>query len=170
MPAPIDPSILPPAVLTKAATDMKRVLSEEPELGDFGFGVFDARKKTVEQRQAEMTQERNDIQQPSALAAFVATRIWLRQFNKIKTLNRTGTSYGLKHVAECDVGYITNGVFIAAAFAEGFRVARVGNSPNAWLNISKTAWGRGWRRGDQETFFDKSYAQQLAETQSHDKP
>jgi hypothetical protein len=154
--------------LTKAAADMKRVLSGVSELGDFGFGVFDARKKTVEQRQAELMQERDDIQQPSALAAFVATRIWLRQFSKIKTLNRAGSSYGLKHVAECDVGYITNGVFIAAAIAEGFRVSRIDNSPNAWLNISKAAWGRGWRRGDQETFFDKSYAQRLAAARRHD--
>jgi hypothetical protein len=168
MSPPIDPSTLPPAVLTKAANDMKRVLAQAPELGDFGFGVFDDRKKTVEQRQAELMQERDDIQHPSALAAFAATRIWLSQFRKIKTLNKPGTSYGLKHAAECDVGYITNGVFIAAAIAEGFRVSRVGFTPNAYLNISKAAWGRGWRRGDQETFFDKPYAQRLAEARSHD--
>jgi hypothetical protein len=80
-----------------------------------------------------------------ALAAFVVTRAWLRQHNKLKTINKSGTSYGLKHSAEHDIGYITNGVFIAAAVAEGFRVVRVGDTPNAWLNISTTAWkGHGF--------------------------
>jgi hypothetical protein len=42
---------------------------------------------------------------------------------------------------ERDIDYVTNGVFIAAAIAEGFSVQRIGNSPNAWLNISSAAWG-----------------------------
>ena len=66
--------------------------------------------------------------------------MWLRGQTKRKTLNKSGTSYGLKHVAERDVGYITNGVFIAAAVAEGFRVVRIRETPNAWLNISMAAW------------------------------
>jgi hypothetical protein len=91
-------------------------------------------------------------------------RVWLRQFNKTKTLNkRSGTSYGLKHVAEEDIGYITNGVFIAAAIAEGFRVKRCSdNSPNGRLNISKAARGRGWRSGSQSSSFDKPYEERLA--------
>jgi hypothetical protein len=66
---------------------------------------------------------------------------WLGRQKMIKTINRTGTSYGLKHVAERDIGYLTNGIFIAAAHACGYRVVRVGDSPNAWLNISQAAWG-----------------------------
>jgi len=55
---------------------------------------------------------------------------------------KKGGSHGLKHVAEKNVGYITNGVFIAAAIAEGFRAVRIGETPNAWFNISTTAWKR----------------------------
>jgi hypothetical protein len=67
------------------------------------------------------------------LAAFTAARAWLRQFSKLKRVNQRGTSYG----------YITNGVFIAAAIAEGYRVRRTrGGSPNAWFNISTKAWAR----------------------------
>jgi hypothetical protein len=73
-----------------------------------------------------------------AVANLLAARMWPNRFAKIKALNQTGTSYGLKHVAERDVGYLTNGAFIA----EGFAVRRVGDSPNAVFNISTKAWRR----------------------------
>jgi hypothetical protein len=42
---------------------------------------------------------------------------------------------------ERDIDYVTNGVFIAAAIAEGFCVRRIsGNNPNARFNISSAAW------------------------------
>jgi len=152
MPAPIDPQTIPPAILTEAAQDMMRVLERQPLLGASGF-----------EPSADLERNRQEIRSPKCLAAFLATRIWLHQFRKIKTFNKTGTSYGLKHAAECDIGYITNGVFIAAAVAEGFQVSQVRSTRNALINISKAAWGRGWRRGDQDSFFDKPYAQRLAD-------
>jgi hypothetical protein len=131
---------LTPAELASAAIDMDRVLEREPQLGDFGFGVF---AKTREERAADLLRNRDLIREPRSLAQFMAARGWLSQFGKIKALNRRGTSYGLKHCAEDDVGYATNGVFIAAAIAEGFTVRRAGaygDSPNAWCNISTEAW------------------------------
>jgi hypothetical protein len=42
-----------------------------------------------------------------------------------------------EHIAAHDIGYVTNGVFIA----EGFNVRRINDSnPNAWFNISSAAW------------------------------
>lgn len=59
-----------------------------------------------------------------------------------KTLNRKVTSYGLKHAAEramrgLGVGdpYVSNGAFIAAAIALGFRVEQIQGTPNAFLNL-----------------------------------
>ena len=46
-------------------------------------------------------------------------------------------------VAEREIGYITNGVFIAAAIAEGFVVRRVKGTPNARIGISRAAWRGG---------------------------
>jgi hypothetical protein len=138
---PADPKILSPEILAEAAAEMERVLDREPHLGDFGFDVWDRRKTSLEMA-AELARQRDDILSSASLAAFIATRAWLRRHNKRKTINKSGTSYGLKHIAERDVGYITNGVFIAAAVAEGFRVVRDGDGPNAWLNISETAWNR----------------------------
>jgi hypothetical protein len=120
---------LTPDELASAAIDMDRVLEREPQLGDFGFGVYDPRSKTPEERAADLRRNRDLIREPRSLAQFMAARGWLRQFSRLKASNRRGTSYGLKHFAEDDIGYVTNGVFIAAAIAEGFTVRRAG--PNA---------------------------------------
>jgi hypothetical protein len=141
-PPPADPAKIAPDVLAAALEDMRRILDREPQLGDFGFGVYDERGKTAAERQTELEHQRTLISEPRSLAALIAARSWLRQFRKIKALNNRGTSYGLKHVAEHDIGYLTNGVFIAAALAEGFDVKRENRSPNAVLNISSAAWSQ----------------------------
>lgn len=125
--------------IEEAKVDMTAVLEREPQLGDFGFGVYDSRNKTPEQLEAKLRKEREEILLPRSLEQFAVAREWLRRFNKTKAVNqRRGTSYGLKHVAAHETGYVTNGVFIAAAIAEGFAIERVG--PNARLNISTKAW------------------------------
>jgi hypothetical protein len=137
---------LTPAELATAAIDMDRVLEREPQLGDGGFSTYE-RNKTSEDRAADLRRQRESTRAPRSLAQFVAARGWLRQFSKTEALNRRGTSYGLKHFAEDDIGYVTNGVFIAAAIAEGFTVRRTeSGSPNAWLNISTEAWRRTDRK------------------------
>jgi hypothetical protein len=139
-PVAADPQTLPPPVLDGALTVMKNILAEHPDLGNFGFGVFDSRHKTASQREAELAEEREVICQPRSLVAFIETRKWLRGKTKINKLNKKGSSYGLKHVVEREIGYITNGVFIAAAIAEDFNVKRIADSPDAWLNISSSVW------------------------------
>ena len=64
--------------------------------------------------------------------------MWISRFVKLKNINKTGSSYGLKHVAEREIGYITNGELIAAALMEGFNVQIEG--PNGYFNISQKAW------------------------------
>jgi hypothetical protein len=127
--------------LAAAAADMNRILSQHLQLTDHGFGTFiyPAAKEVLA---ANFKRDRETIRDARSIAAFIATRYWLADFPKIKTLNQKGTSYGLKHIAEEEIGYITNGVFIAAAIAEGFRVVRIDDSPNALLNISSKVWAR----------------------------
>ena len=112
---------LTPAELASAAIDMDRVLEREPQLSDNGFKQF-LRHQSRAERNAQFLKWREDMRHPNSLAQFMAARGWLRQFRKIKTLNRSRTSYSLKHCAEDDIGYATNGCFIAAAIAEGFTV------------------------------------------------
>lgn len=77
---------------------------------------------------------------PISIGQFTLARSWLATKKKTTGITKRGTSYGLKHVAEHDIGYVTNGIFIAAAIAEGFQVQRAGGSPSAWFNISVKAW------------------------------
>ena len=51
-----------PAELASAAIDMDRVLEREPQLGDFGFGVYDPRSKTPEERVDDLRRNREDIE------------------------------------------------------------------------------------------------------------
>ena len=57
----------------------------------------------------------------------------------------------MKHIAEDDIGYVTNGVFSADAIAEGFTVRRAEpGSLNAWFNISTEAWRHVERDRDEQ--------------------
>jgi hypothetical protein len=65
-------------------------------------------------------------------------RRWLALYvQPRKTINPRRSSYGLKHTVEDWAGdYITNGAFIAAAIAEGYRIDQIGGGPNAHFNMS----------------------------------
>jgi hypothetical protein len=54
-----------------------------------------------------------------------------------KTINRRHSSYGLKHLAEPEIGYVTNGAFIAAAVHCGFSFETYPDSPNVCFGISE---------------------------------
>ena len=124
----------PEDTIAAGAEAMGAVMAEYPDLTDFGFGV--SAEQTFDVERLKLTEDRS-------LSQFMRARQWLRKFPKTKTLNRrAGSSYGLKHVAAHSIGYVTNGVFIAAAAAEGFTIERITDSPNAWFNISTRAQGR----------------------------
>tara|TARA_R110000751_G_scaffold128534_3_gene230561 strand:+ start:947 stop:1348 length:402 start_codon:yes stop_codon:yes gene_type:complete len=63
---------------------------------------------------------------------------WLKQADRRVSINKSYSSYGLKHIAEKTAKgqYVSNGAFIAAAYFLGFTVKRIGSSPNARINIS----------------------------------
>ena len=63
---------------------------------------------------------------------------WLRSnVEPIKTINRRHSSYGLKHLAEkfSPNGYLSNGVFIAAAMIVGYPFKL--DPPNAMFGMSE---------------------------------
>jgi hypothetical protein len=115
---------------------LRAILDDHPELGDFGFGVFRGRSKSPEERAAELARKRDNLLSHGR-DGFERARRWLRDQPRTKLPNRRiGTSYGIKHTAEREIGYITNGQFIAAAIAEGYEIKRDGDGPNAYISIS----------------------------------
>ena len=63
---------------------------------------------------------------------------WLGKADRRESLNTAFSSYYLKHMAEKSAKgkYVSNGAFIAAAYFLGFEVRRIGDGPNAHINIS----------------------------------
>ncbi len=79
---------------------IEAVMSKEPNLTYFGFGVFDDRKKTPEQRATEFAEGRRSMLGAHAVDEFMRACEYLAQREKRATISKSGTSYGLKHKAE----------------------------------------------------------------------
>ena len=99
-------------------------------------------------------------------AEIALSREWLREFaSPTKTIRaRCGrSSYALKHAVERwtrqlhsqwrqidradrewtgNYHYVSNGAFIVAAIAEGYRVKRISDGPNAFFNLTCSAAAR----------------------------
>lgn len=116
---------------------IEAVIAKVPQLNDFGIGLFGGGKgKTAEQREVEFKQNQEDLL--NNVEVFERVCEWLARKEKIKSKNPHHTSYGLKHIAEQQIGtYVTNGVFIAAAIHCGFPYYLIPDSPNVQFGISE---------------------------------
>jgi hypothetical protein len=115
-----------------------------PGLNAFGIGSF--RGVPTSDRLSQMEADRQELLNDTDGCTRAAS--WLSEHEKLKTVGRGRSSYGLKHIASLKVGYLTNGAFIAAAVHLGFPWARLGSGPNVGIGISE----RSLRRtGEQET-------------------
>lgn len=114
-----------------AKDDLASIMEMYPTLNDFGFGVPLNTRNIY--RESYLRESRRSLQNSDQ--EFIKVCEWLSQIKITKAINTKHTSYGLKHIAEKEVGYITNGLFIAAAIHSGFRIEISG--PNARFNMSE---------------------------------
>jgi hypothetical protein len=122
--------------MATAIEAIRRAMARYPELTYVGFGLGALR---YDDRLAGIRAERDRMLTPAAIDEFQRAQRWLEQQPRTKNVNRrAGTSYGLKPEAEgAEGGYISNGMFIAAAIACGFKIEPVApESASAWLNMS----------------------------------
>lgn len=143
---------------------LRKVLDAHPELTQRGFdavwlGGRDELRKSKEEREVLFQERRREAYEDDWSAdQFELALIFLSRQKKIKSLNRQMGSYSLKHGAEnlsrsfglfTYLGnYVSNGMFLAAAYATGFTVRGVAfDSYNAYLNISiqTVKAARGWK-------------------------
>ena len=121
--------------------ELDAVLAGNPKLQGNGLAPFEAGGKP----------SRIDLGQVD-----LAIR-WLAHHGRRTTINSQRSSYELKHHAEKTapalrpnaVPYISNGAFIAAAIHLNYRVAQIGHTPNARINIS-------FKKGVQTTLLEKA--------------
>jgi hypothetical protein len=114
-------------------------MEQHPLLTSFGFGVFEAWRKTAGRRREELEQGRDELLRSEDRVLRV--RDWLlANIAPIKT--PTLGSYMMKHVVERATGeYLTNGDLIAAALMAGYPMSRP-HGPNAEFAMSKRDVGR----------------------------
>jgi hypothetical protein len=111
------------------ANDIQAVMKRIPQLTAFGIGTF---------KEGD-TAEFHRGQEELLASVEQCTKVceWLSRLDKQKTINTRRSSYGLKHLAERAVGYVANGVFIAAAVHCGFPYRLSPGSPNVCFGISE---------------------------------
>ncbi|AVI65855.1 hypothetical protein CKQ84_08140 [Shewanella sp. WE21] len=115
---------------------IQAVINQVPELTDFGISIYtNGRVLDKTQKKAEFDKSQSSLLGSSE--SFEKTVSWLKQIEEIKSFNLRRSSYGIKHLAERDIGYITNGVFIAAAIHSGFKYKINYDSPNVQFNMSE---------------------------------
>jgi hypothetical protein len=126
------------AALVAASEDERRlakVMLIHPELHAWGRGQHPgSRKRSPEERQADMGEARKALRDSVAAVAWVAD--WIADSMAIvKALNKRHSSYGLKHLAERHRGeYVSNGAFIAGAILVGLKYS---NDYSPCFNISE---------------------------------
>jgi hypothetical protein len=112
--------------------DIQTVLDNNPLLCDSGFTSHRERGRSAEESKRMFDQRRNEllnsVDECNRCCEWITANL-----QPVKT--PTTESYHLKHVAEKDIGYITNGLFIVAALLCGLTVKRY--SINAGVGVSK---------------------------------
>ena len=85
-----------------------------PGLNDYGIGLYssDQEKPLSEQEEIKASNVERLL---NSTEEFEKACTWIREnLTATNSFNSKRSSYGLKHIAEIEIEYITNGVFIAA--------------------------------------------------------
>ncbi len=115
-------------------------LNKIPQLNDFGIGSFGS-NRNLPKAERDAIFEKNRKVLRKSVEPVTETINWLQlNIKPIKSLNSNRSSYGIKHIAEKDLGYITNGVFIAAAIIAGYPYKIVFDSPNVSFGMSEKSF------------------------------
>lgn len=115
--------------------DIRKIMDEHPLLNEFGIGTYEPQRQTPAQRAAELADGRARLLESEDACTKCCE--WLSRIERTKSAKKGRGSYGLKHVAEPEIGYVTNGAFIAAAIHCGFPYKMMPHSPNVLFAMSK---------------------------------
>lgn len=118
--------------------DIAAVMSRVPMLNDFGVGIGISGIN----EDGDIEHLRESLLNSSSQCTKICE--WLRGKQKRKSVNKSMSSYGLKHLVEDAIGeYVTNGQFIAAAIHSGFTYKLIPDSPNVYFGISEKSINNG---------------------------
>lgn len=113
--------------------DIQKAINRLPQLTYNGV-TYNRKMLSRQEFEKKFSEDRERLL--NSTQTFLDTCKWLSDVKRIKTINRKHTSYGLKHIVEKDIGYVSNGVFIAAAIHCGFDFKH-DDTPNVMFNMSE---------------------------------
>lgn len=102
---------------------VEKLMTEYPELNDAGLLFV---RKSKNQSDDDYRERNEDVRKrltgAGCLAEIDKCATWINQnISPIQGFNTKHTSYGLKHIAEKECRYISNGSFIVAALLCGYK-------------------------------------------------
>lgn len=113
---------------------IKEIVNSHPDLNDFGFGLYFGYENESDDVKAKVkfAQVQRLLDSESEFCRAVE---WIsKNIEPTRGKKKTRNSYGLKHDAEKEIGYLTNGVFISAMIYCGYPYRIDG--PNAIFNVN----------------------------------
>lgn len=119
-----------------SAADIQAAINKLPQLTSFGYGLAHQEEGMSKLEYKEAIQKAQ-MKLLADTESFDKACLWLKNIKPMSSMNNKHTSYGLKHLAEKEIGYITNGTFIAAAIHCGFKYKVRKGSPNVKFNMAE---------------------------------
>lgn len=117
---------------------IREILEALPELAMHGFTVVGEGIIPIVQIDEQRAIEQAALLHGDSVKTIVITMGWIRQYLLRDTqINRQRTSYGLKHLAEWQIGYVANGQFIMAMLLMGFDMEIAG--ANGLFNVTEAS-------------------------------
>lgn len=105
-----------------------------PGLSMHGFGVFGENQLPPEIAAQKLQQERRVLVRSDSLRAVFLLMEWSKErLQAVNEINYRLSSYALKHLAEKEVGYVSNGQMILALILLGYDWA--GQGADAFFNV-----------------------------------
>ncbi len=152
-------SVTTPKQFYNALVALQHIIKKIPRLTIFGLGIYTETSRSPIERRKKFDAERTKLLEAEYLAQFEKCVCWLNhEIWPTSRINKKYSSYGLKHIAERDIGYVTNGVFIAAAVHCGFRWKVDGDDdPNPCFNVSTHAVEAAIRRQELDKINNSRY-------------
>lgn len=105
---------------TTLQQQIEGILEQHRLLSDYGYGSY-PNSKGMQEHQAL----RAALLTPDSVEAIAKLCGWIRtNLRERLNVNNRHSSYELKHIAEKDVGYVSNGQFIVAALLCGYKMGK----------------------------------------------
>lgn len=123
------------STISELKSKVEALLATQEGLCIHGFGVVGEGIMAIADRDRQFEIERAALLSPDSLRAIAFVEHWIdrRLMRDGKRINRRHTSMALKHLAEGEIGYITNGQFIVAMLL--CRYAMYRNEDHVFFNV-----------------------------------